>query len=44
MNTQLYNLMKAYIKNNSEVAYINKSDIDFKTTNKIIEYLFEKQK
>ena len=41
MNTQLYNLMKAYIKNNSEVAYINKSDIDFKTTNNIIEYLFK---
>lgn len=41
MNEKLYTLIKTYIKKNSKISNISKSDIDFETTNKIIEFLKE---
>lgn len=41
MNEKLYTLIKTYIKKNSKVSNISKLDIDFETTNKIIEFLKE---
>ena len=41
MNTKLHTLINTYIEKNSKVSEMNKADIDFETTNRIIKFLRE---
>ena len=41
MNKELYNLITSCIEKKSSIPSINATDIDFKTTNKIINFLYK---